>query len=103
MALDFSTRSLDFFAVNPINRKTIPTVKMAISPMLLVNNVFIIFLLKFACESTMNLIKIEELSELSGTALWIKENFEAIFLWFSVLCIVASALFILKLYLNRQK
>ena len=50
-----------------------------------------------------NNFKIEELSELSGTALWIKENFEAIFLWFSVLCIVASALFILKLYLNRQK
>tara|TARA_B100000900_G_scaffold26413_1_gene20519 strand:- start:785 stop:940 length:156 start_codon:yes stop_codon:yes gene_type:complete len=51
----------------------------------------------------MNLIKIEELSELSGTALWIKEHFEEIFLWFSVLCIVVSALFILKLYLNRQK
>ena len=100
MALDFSTRSLDFFAVNPINRKTIPIVKMAISPMLLVNNVFIIFLLKFACESNMYLIKKEELS---GTALWLKENFEEIFLWFCVICIVVSALFILKLYLNRQK
>jgi len=51
----------------------------------------------------MNLIKIEELSELSGTALWIRENFEAIFLWFCVLCIVVSALFILRLYLNRQR
>ena len=51
----------------------------------------------------MNLIKIEELSELSGTAQWIKEHFEEIFLWFSVLCIVVSTLFILKLYLNRQK
>ena len=51
----------------------------------------------------MNLIKIEELSELSGTAQWIRENFEAIFLWFCVLCIVISALFILKLYLNRQR
>jgi|TARA_X000000950_G_scaffold83364_1_gene104932 hypothetical protein len=68
--------------------------------MLLVNNVFIIFLLKFACETTMYLIKKEELS---GTALWLKENFEAIFLWFCVICIVVSALFILKLYLNRQK
>ena len=60
-------------------------------------------MLKFACEGTMNLIKIEELSELSGTAQWIKEHFEEIFLWFSVLCIVVSALFILKLYLNREK
>ncbi len=51
----------------------------------------------------MNLIKIEELSELSGTAQWIRENFEAIFLWFCVLCIVVSALFILKLYFNRQR
>jgi len=68
--------------------------------MLLVNNVFIIFLLKFACESTMYLIKKEELS---GTTLLLKENFEAIFLWFCVICIVVSALFILKLYLNRQK
>ena len=57
-------------------------------------------MLKFACESTMYLIKKEELS---GTALWIKNNFEEIFLWFSVLCIVVSMLFILKLYLNRQK
>ena len=57
-------------------------------------------MLKFACESTMYLIKKEELS---GTALCLKENFEAIFLWFCVICIVVSALFILKLYLNRQK
>ena len=57
-------------------------------------------MLKFACESTMYFIKKEELS---GTALWLKENFEAIFLWFCVICIVVSALFILKLYLNRQK
>ena len=57
-------------------------------------------MLKFACESTMYLIKKEELS---GTALWIKDNFESIFLWFCVICIVVSMLFILKLYLNRQK
>ena len=81
----------------------IPIVKIEINSTLLVNNVFIIFFLKFACEGTMNLAKIEELSELSGTALWIRENFEAIFLWFCVLCIVVSALFILKLYLNRQR
>ena len=100
MALDFSKGSFVFFAVNPTNRKIIPIERKAINAMLLVNNVFIIFLLKFACESTMYLIKKEELS---GTALWLKENFEAIFLWFCVICIVVAALFILKLYLNRQK
>jgi hypothetical protein len=41
--------------------------------------------------------------ELSGTSLWIKNNFEEIFLWFCVLCIVVSMLFIFKLYLNRQR
>ena len=41
--------------------------------------------------------------ELSGTALWIKNHFEEIFIWFSVLCIIMSMLFILRLYLNRQK
>ena len=92
--------SFDFFAVRPINRRIIPIAKTAKKIVLLVNNVFIIFMLKFACESTMYFIKKEELS---GTALWLKENFEAIFLWFCVICIVVSALFILKLYLNRQK
>jgi uncharacterized membrane protein YhdT len=41
--------------------------------------------------------------ELSGTALWIKNHFEEIFIWFSVACILISMLFILRLYLNRQK
>jgi uncharacterized membrane protein YhdT len=41
--------------------------------------------------------------ELSETALWIKNHFEDIFIWFSVACIIVSMLFILKLYLNRQK
>tara|TARA_S200000501_G_scaffold150945_1_gene142402 strand:+ start:7203 stop:7349 length:147 start_codon:yes stop_codon:yes gene_type:complete len=41
--------------------------------------------------------------ELSGTALWIKNHFEEIFIWFSVLCIIVSMLFILKLYFSRQK
>ena len=53
----------------------------------------------------MFLIKKEELStkELSETAQWIKDNFENIFLWFSVLCILISFLFILRLYFKRQK
>jgi uncharacterized membrane protein YhdT len=41
--------------------------------------------------------------ELSRTALWIKNHFEEIFIWFSVACILISMLFILRLYLNRQK
>tara|TARA_B100001094_G_scaffold300410_1_gene325827 strand:+ start:222 stop:422 length:201 start_codon:yes stop_codon:yes gene_type:complete len=63
-------------------------------------NVFIIILFKFASENTMYLINKEELS---GTALWIKDHFEEIFIWFSVACIIISMLFILRLYLKRQK
>jgi|TARA_Y100000389_G_scaffold125478_1_gene122836 hypothetical protein len=43
-------------------------------------------------------IKKEELSE---TAQWIADNFENIFIWFWVICLFISFLFIAKLYSNR--
>ena len=48
----------------------------------------------------MYFIKKEELSE---TAKWIAENFEDIFIWFCILCLFLSFLFIAKLYFNRYR
>ena len=48
----------------------------------------------------MYLIKKEELSE---TSKWIADNFEDIFVWFCILCLFLSFLFIAKLYFNRYR
>jgi|SaaInlV_130m_DNA_3_1039695.scaffolds.fasta_scaffold01767_9 hypothetical protein len=41
--------------------------------------------------------------ELSETAIWIGDHFEEIFVWFCVLCLFLSFLFIAKLYFNRYR
>ena len=44
-----------------------------------------------------------EKEELSKTAKWITDNFEDIFVWFCILCLFLSFLFIAKLYFNRYQ